>query len=209
MMDQLTPEMIVWAYRRGLFPMADSRHGRIGWYSPDPRAVLPLDEGFHIPRSLRRRIRREPYSITYDAAFEQVIHSCARPRSYSEDTWINDQIIEVFIQLHRLGIAHSVEAWRIDPPEAEPTQREEPALVGGLYGLAMGGAFFGESMFSRATDASKVCLVRLVERLREQGFTLLDTQIANEHMQQFGLIEIPRTVYLRRLKRALEGPHRW
>ncbi len=230
----LTPETILAAYRLGVFPMARSRHGRIDWYSPDPRAILPLEPGaFRVRRSLRKRVRHGRFVITRDRAFERVIAACAEPRPYSEQTWISPAIMDVYCDLHRLGHAHSVEAWRprdvaarhrdVEPGKPEPgaTPRDPAAtgagenadepgeLVGGLYGVTIGGAYFGESMFSRETDASKVCLVHLVEHLRRRGFTLLDVQFPNPHLEQFGLIELPRRRYLRRLAEAVDRPVTW
>ncbi|MER3419401.1 MAG: leucyl/phenylalanyl-tRNA--protein transferase [Chloroflexota bacterium] len=183
----LTPDLLVRAYCVGFFPMADSRRGHIRWYSPDPRAVIPLDT-FHVPRSLRRTMRRGRFDVRVNRAFGAVIRACAdRP-----ETWISDEIVRAYEDLHALGLAHSVETW------------QEERLVGGLYGVALGGAFFGESMFSRVTDASKVALVALVERLRARGFTLLDTQFLTPHLARFGAVEIARAEYLRRLAAALE-----
>ncbi len=181
----LTPELIVAAYCRGIFPMADE-DGEIGWYSPDPRAVFPLD-AFHVPKSLAKTIRHGLFEVRVDTAFEAVVRGCAD----REVTWISEAIVRSYGDLHRLGLAHSVEAWR------------EGRLVGGLYGVSLGGAFMGESMFSRETDASKVCLVALVERLRARGYVLLDSQMATEHLARFGQIEIPRREYLRQLRAAL------
>jgi leucyl/phenylalanyl-tRNA---protein transferase len=221
--DALTPELIVRAYTVGAFPMATGRRGAIHWYSPDPRAILPLEppEAFHIPHGLRRRIKKNPYTLTLDRDFSAVIRACAQPRHYEASTWINAEIIGAYTELHRLGLAHSVEAWaapQIDPATSESRPSEEGetqkrraggVLCGGLYGVALGGAFFGESMFSRATDASKLCLVRLVEHLRSGGYVLLDAQIANPHMRQFGVVEIPREEYLRRLEQAMALPVTW
>lgn len=190
---RLTPDLLLWAYSQGFFPMASGRRGRVGWHDPDPRAILPL-ETFHVPHTLRRRVRSDSYDIRFDTAFACVIRACAEPRSYQRETWINDEIIDAYTELHHNGHAHSVEAW---------TRDDEPKLVGGLYGVSIGAAFFGESMFCRATDASKVCLVHLVERLRARKFLLLDTQISNPHMAQFGVIEIPRAEYREALTRAL------
>lgn len=198
----LTPELVVAAYCRGLFPMADSRHGPVRWYLPDPRAILPLDT-FHVPRSLAKVVRRKPFVITRDQAFEHVIRRCAEPRPGQPQTWINRRIIEVYTDLHRAGLAHSVEAW------THPDPAHEPQLVGGLYGVSLGAAFFGESMFSRATDASKVCLVHLVEHLRQQGYQLLDVQLQNDHMARFGVVEIPCEQYLQRLEEALQRQVTW
>ena len=196
--------MLVWAYQHGIFPMADPRDGSIGWYSPDPRGILPLDR-FHISHSLRRTVRQGRFAITMDTAFERVIRACAESRPGHGETWIDDTIIDGYVALQAAGLAHSVEAWRPPPAHADG----ERELLGGLYGVALGGAFFGESMFSRATDASKVCLVHLVERLRRRGYVLLDTQFGTPHLARFGVIEIPRTDYLRRLDEALRLQVAW
>jgi len=199
--DILTPEMVVRAYSMGVFPMADGRAGEVGWYSPDPRAVIPLEDGgFKVRRSLRKRFNSGVYRVTMDQAFEAVIRACAEPRASDADTWINRDIIGVYTQLHRAGLAHSVEAWSDD---------DDTAPVGGLYGVSLGGAFFGESMFHRATDASKVCLVALVEHLRARGFTLLDVQFVNPHLEQFGVTEVPREDYLRRLHEVIGQDIAW
>jgi len=182
----LTPELVLQAYRVGIFPMA-GRDGTIAWFSPDPRCIFPLD-AFHVPRSVRQTIRRGRFEIRINTAFDAVVAGCAdRP----EGTWISPEIARVYGALHRSGHAHSVEAWHAGE------------LAGGLYGVALGGAFFGESMFTRATDASKVALVALVERLRARGFALLDTQWATPHLERFGAREIPRREYLRLLTAAL------
>lgn len=187
-MSALTPELLLAAYQRGLFPMADD-DGTIGWYSPDPRAVFPLD-AFHVPKNLAKTLRQGRFERRIDGDFEGVLRACAD----REETWISEEIHQAYTALHRLGLAHSVEAWR------------DGQLVGGLYGVAIGGAFFGESMFSRATDASKVCLVWLVERLRDRGYTLLDSQYPTTHLLQFGQTLIPRAEYLRQLARAIALP---
>lgn len=191
-MTELTPELLVRAYCSGVFPMADSRTGRISWYAPDPRAVFPLDQ-FHVPRSLARTIRRGVYDVRVNTAFRAVMLGCAA----REETWISREVLRAYTALYRLGLAHSVEAWQGDE------------LKGGLYGVALGGAFFGESMFSRSTDASKVALVALVERLRERGYTLLDTQWVTDHLARFGAVEIPRDEYERRLAAALQLDRRF
>ena len=178
--------MLEWCYRSGAFPMADP-YGRIELYRSDPRAVLELD-AMHVPKSLARVVRAGRYEVRVDEDFEGVIRGCAR----REETWINGEIVRAFIALHRAGKAHSVEAYD-----------GEGKLAGGLYGVALGGAFMGESMFTRARDASKVCFVHLVERLRERGFTLLDCQIQNDHLERFGVVEIPEREYLKRLREAL------
>lgn len=185
----LEPELLLNAYCRGIFPMAVNARGDIGWFSPDPRGVIPLDERFHVPHGLQRRLKKNPFTISFDRDFERVMRECATKRR--DGTWISEEIIESYCRLHALGHAHSVEA------------RLGGKLVGGLYGVHIGGAFFGESMFHRATDASKVALVALVERLRERGFALLDTQWVTPHLAQFGTTEIPRRQYLRLLRRAI------
>jgi len=167
--------------------------GEIYWHEPDPRAILPLD-AFHMPRSLRRALRRQLFEVRRDTAFTAVIRACAAPRPGRETTWINDEIIEAYHLLHRLGYAHSVETWR------------DGRLVGGLYGVALGGLFAGESMFSVETDASKVALVHLVQHLRANGFQLLDVQYTTAHLLRFGVIEIPAWVYQKRLAEALKAP---
>lgn len=174
------------AYGAGYFPMADARLGEIRWYSPDPRAIIPLDR-FKVSRSLRQALRKKLFEIRENTAFEEVIRNCA---SRSE-TWISEEIIRSYLELHRLGNAHSIEAWR------------EGVLAGGLYGVALSGAFFGESMFSSRRDASKVALVHLVERLRSRGFALLDTQFITPHLAGFGAVEISRETYLDLLSRAI------
>jgi len=180
--------LVVRAYREAIFPMA-LEDGSIGWFSPDPRGVIPLD-GFHIPSRLARLLRQQRFEITADAAFEDVMRACAEDRD--EGTWISAEILECYTALHRLGLAHSVEV------------RRAGELVGGLYGVHLGGAFFGESMFHRETDASKVALAALVERLQRRSFSLLDVQWLTPHLARFGAIEIPRTEYVAQLKQALK-----
>lgn len=190
-MRVLTPEMLLRAYAMGIFPMAPSRTDqRLQWVDPEDRGILPLN-GFHLPRSLRKTLRRGTFEIRFDTAFAQVMEKCAETAEDRDETWINDEIIRLFVDLHRAGLTHSVESWR------------DGKLVGGLYGLALGGAFFGESMFSRETDASKVALVHLVAALRQGGFQLLDTQFITAHLSRFGAVEIPRTEYHHRLAAAL------
>jgi leucyl/phenylalanyl-tRNA--protein transferase len=185
------------AYRHGLFPMAETRGGeRLYWLDPERRGVLPLD-GFHLPRRLLRTILSGQLTVTADANFPAAIAACAEAVPGREDTWINQQIERLFIQLHRMGFAHSVECW------------QDGILVGGLYGVAIGGAFFGESMFSRARDASKVALAHLVARLRLSRFTLLDTQFVTTHLAQFGTCDVARDDYKTLLAAALEVPARW
>ena len=184
----IDPELLLQGYRLGVFPMA-MEDDSIQWFSPDPRAILPLED-FHVPHALRRLVRKKVFGTTIDNAFSKVIEACAK----REDTWINLEIIESYTRLHELGCAHSVEAWK------------EGTLAGGLYGVAVGGAFFGESMFHHVTDASKIALVALVQHLRARKFALLDTQWLTPHLQQFGGIEISRDHYLRLLRRAVELP---
>ncbi len=188
--NKIEPEMLIQAYQMGLFPMADEDEAgdeQIGWYAPDPRGVIPLDE-FHIPHGLKRALKKGEYEIRMDTVFPSVIEMCAD----RTETWISSGIRASYIRLHELGWAHSVESWY------------EGGLVGGLYGVSIGGVFFGESMFSRRTDASKVALVHLVEHLKEKGFLLLDTQWLNSHLEQFGCIEIPRDQYMEELGSALQ-----
>lgn len=183
----IDPALLIRAYREGVFPMAMD-DGEVGWFSPDPRAILPLEE-FHVPSRLARRIRQGVFQMAVDTDFEGVMRACARRPS---GTWISEEIIESYLTLHRLGLAHSVEA------------RHDGRLVGGLYGVRLGGAFFGESMFHLERDASKVALAWLADLLHRRSFALLDTQWATPHLAQFGVVEIPRDVYLRKLKQALE-----
>lgn len=183
----IDPALLVRAYREGIFPMALD-DGEIGWFSPDPRAIIPLHT-FHVPTRLARVVRSGRFEIRIDTAYEAVMRACGERAG--EGTWISEEILQSYVALHRLGLAHSVETWRAGH------------LVGGLYGVSLGGAFFGESMFHRDTDASKVALVALVDRLRRRGYTLLDTQWSTPHLEQFGTTEIPRAEYLARLRDAL------
>ncbi len=195
---EITPELMLRAYRAGLFPMAESRRGdRLYWLDPELRGVLPLD-GFHLPRRLARTILSGQFEVTSNRDFPAVIAGCAASGPGRDDTWINPEIERLFTALHEMGHAHSVEAWL------------DGELVGGLYGVALGGAFFGESMFSRARDASKAALVHLVARLRLCRFRLLDTQFLTSHLAQFGCVELPRAEYKRRLSEAVEDSFaRW
>jgi leucyl/phenylalanyl-tRNA---protein transferase len=187
----ITPEVLLKAYRAGVFPMAESAHSSVlHWIDPPERGVLPLDS-FHIPHSLMKTVRKQPFEIKINCAFEQVIANCAAPTPDRPETWINDRIIKLYTSLAKLGHAHSVECW----------QGNE--LVGGLYGVHIGAAFFGESMFSRVTDASKVALVYLVARLRAGGFTLLDTQFITKHLSRFGTMTVPKDQYQTLLEHAL------
>lgn len=191
MSTRFGPEELLACYRRGVFPMADSKDDpRLFLVDPEVRGILPL-ERFHIPRRLRRTVCRDPYRISFDTAFTRVIEACGETSGQRRETWINSPIINLYSSLHRMGHAHSVECWEGDE------------LVGGLYGVALGGAFFGESMFSRRTDASKVALVHLVARLIDCGFSLLDAQFHNPHLEQFGLEQISREVFRARLRTAL------
>ena len=184
--EKLDPALVVHAYAQGIFPMPDER-GKIHWYAPDPRAILEHDR-LHISRSLRSTIRKHVVEIRMDTAFELVMRHCGG----RQETWINEEFIKTYTFLHRAGLAHSVEAWR------------DGTLVGGLYGIALGGAFMGESMFSHVSDASKVCLVALVEHLRSHGYVLHDTQFLTNHLASMGVTEIPRQEYERRLSLALQ-----
>jgi len=196
----LTPDLLVHAYRLGVFPMADE-DGEIGWYAPDPRGVIPMED-FHVPVSLARVVRQGRFRVTADQAFEAVMRACARPAPGREQTWISEEIIGAYSELAREGIAHSVECWT-DGADGVPQ------LAGGLYGVALGAAFFGESMFHRQRDASKVALVHLVERLRAGGFVLLDTQMTTPHLERFGGVEISRLAYERQLEAALRREGTW
>jgi len=184
----LSTKLLLAAYCQGIFPMAVNAQGTIAWYSPDPRALIPLDDRFHIPRGLERTLRRNKFEITVDAQFEGVIRACSKAHG---DSWISGEIINSYIELNREGFAHSVEICL------------EGELVGGLYGVHIGGAFFGESMFHLVTDASKVALVALVERLRKRAFVLLDTQWATPHLKQFGTYLVPKYEYLQLLRKAI------
>ena len=193
-----SPETLIKAYSLGVFPMADSADSReIKFYDPEARALIPLAwrqgarHEFHIPRRLARTVRRQPFAVTINRDFASVIDECAAIRDGRKDTWINRDIRQLYVALHRLGFAHSVEVW------------EGETLVGGLYGVALRAAFFGESMFSRRTDASKIALVHLVARLRAGGFRLLDAQFTNDHLLQFGIHEISRDRFQARLADAL------
>ncbi|MDK9721840.1 MAG: leucyl/phenylalanyl-tRNA--protein transferase [Rhodospirillales bacterium] len=193
-MKGLTPEILLSAYAAGVFPMAESKtDDYLHWIDPERRGILPLD-GFHLPKSLAKTIRKGVFEIRIDSAFEAVIDGCAAPAPGREDSWINPIIRRLFLDLHAMKLAHSVEAWK------------DGRLAGGLYGLALGGAFFGESMFSNVTDASKVALAHLVLRLQAGGFTLLDVQFITAHLARFGVVDIERARYHLLLARALQIP---
>jgi leucyl/phenylalanyl-tRNA---protein transferase len=191
--SSITPQVLLKAYAAGVFPMAEAADDpALYWVEPEERGVIPLDS-FHISRSLRKAVRQQRYEIRIDTAFNDVIRLCAERSATRKDTWINNRIIALYSQLHKINCAHSVEAWA------------DNKLVGGLYGVKIGAAFFGESMFSRATDASKVALVHLVARLNHGGFTLLDAQFVNPHLTQFGSKAIKKADYHKLLEPALEG----
>jgi leucyl/phenylalanyl-tRNA--protein transferase len=197
-------QTLLWAYRRGIFPMARGRRGPIDWIEPTVRGVFDL-EAFHVPRNLAREVRKGRFEIRSDTAFKRTMRECAVPRGAFNGSWMSRPLLEAYLELFELGHCHSVEAWRPTP--------EGDQLVGGLYGVHLGSAFFGESMFSRpelgGSNASKVCLVHLVERLRRQGFTLLDAQMRNPHLEQFGLQAVPRLQFQRMLRAALRGTAEW
>lgn len=196
-----TPDLLLVAYMQGIFPMADPDTGVVDWYSPDPRGIMPLGQGFHVPKTVRRQVRCRDFTVVSDRDFTAVMRACAGPRASEPDTWIDERLVAAYSGLHERGFAHSVEAWR------------GGQLVGGLYGVHIGAAFFGESMFVRpelgGTGASKVCLVHLVEHLRAIGGRLLDTQFTNPHLERFGCVEIPRDDYLVRLEDAARRPVDW
>lgn len=223
------------AYAMGLFPMADARTGELGFYTADPRALVPLEPGaMHIARSLRKRLRSGRFLITADVAFGRVVRECAAPRPGREETWISDELITLYDRMHELGHAHSVEAWlprELVPADAptsgpaapppheavhtftDPLHPGPHVLVGGVYGTIVGSAFFAESKFSRpewgGSDASKVALVHLVEHVRRRGFTILDAQFWNPHTDQFALEQLPHNEFMRRLVRARRRPIEW
>ncbi|HET6568088.1 MAG TPA: leucyl/phenylalanyl-tRNA--protein transferase [Rhodothermales bacterium] len=189
----LTSDVLLYGYRNGFFPMANpDEAGAIYWYAPDPRAILPLD-AFHVPGTLARTMRRDLFEVRHDTAFEAVMRACAA----RDETWISAEIVDAYTALHHDGFAHSVECW------------QGGLLAGGLYGVAVGGAFFGESMFHHVRDASKVALVHLVAHLRRQGFVLHDTQFLTPHLERFGAVEIPRNEYEHRLAEAVALPVHW
>jgi leucyl/phenylalanyl-tRNA--protein transferase len=192
---QLTPEWLLAAYSQGIFPWPSVGAGWevLAWYSPDPRAVLELD-AMHVPRRLQRRIRRGEFTVTWDRDFAAVVAQCAAPREAAGGTWITAEMAAAYGRLHALGHAHSVEVWQAE------------RLVGGLYGVALGGFFAGESMFHRVRDAANVALVCLVERLRQRGFVLFDVQQASPHLQRLGAVCVPRALFLQRLQQAIALP---
>lgn len=190
----ITPDLLCAAYAQGLFPMANSADDpHVHWYCPKMRGQLSIPD-MHIPRSLKKAVRQAPYRISINTAFREVITQCAQTTDNRTETWINPAIIQAFCDLHAQGHAHSVECWQGDN------------LVGGLYGVAIGGLFCGESMFSRAPNASKIALVHLVARLWAGGFKILDTQFTNDHLVQFGIYEIPHDEYLQAIQRIITQP---
>ncbi len=190
-MQNITPDILLRAYARGLFPMAQERADpTLYWIDPDRRGIIPLD-GFHVPRRLARTLRRQPFAVHVDRAFGDVVAACAAPSPQRADTWINDEIMQLYRDLHAMGHAHSVECWH------------DGRLAGGLYGVSLGGAFFGESMFSAASDASKIALGHLVDILRGGGYRLLDTQFLTDHLKRFGAVEISKPAYMEILEAAL------
>lgn len=193
----LSPERLLAAYRHGCFPWYQEGQPLL-WWSPDPRTVLYPEE-LHVSRSLAKKLRQGVFDVTFDRAFRDVIEGCAAPRDYADGTWITTPMQNAYVKLHQLGVAHSVEVW------------QDGQLVGGLYGLAIGRLFFGESMFSRATDASKVGFVTLVERLRGWDFKLIDCQMPTQHLASFGARAIPRRIFAEALAKYLDesGPARW
>ena len=194
---RITPEILLAAYAEGIFPMAERRDDpTLFWVSPEIRGVIPLN-GFHVPKRLARTVRSDHFQVTTDVAFLDVMQACAEAAPDRKESWINAEIIRLYAALHAVGHAHSIECWRDD------------ALVGGLYGVSLGGAFFGESMFSRERDASKVALVHLIAQLKRGGYVLLDAQFQTEHLRQFGTQEIPRADYLARLHAALAVHAYW
>ena len=201
-MHALSPETVIKAYALGVFPMAESRDDdNLFFIDPEIRGVLPL-VGAHVPRRLKRTIRQQRYRVTVNQAFDAVIDGCRATTGSRDETWINPQIRQLYCALHRLGFAHSVEAWSLN-------EKGQTQLDGGLYGVALAGAFFGESMFTRGRDASKVALVHLMARLRSGGFTLLDAQFSNPHLKQFGVREVPRDEFRVLLQEALAAEARF
>jgi leucyl/phenylalanyl-tRNA---protein transferase len=217
---QLTAKTLVWAYSQGYFPMADPQTREVQWYSADPRGVLKLDS-FHCPKSLARRYRSGRYLITTNVCFTQVMEGCSSVERTTPGQWISPEMIKAYTQLHRLGLAHSVEAWLPEETDLPIADRgaahcqgvgevdKRHILVGGLYGVHLGSIFFGESMFHRATDASRVCLVHLVERLVKRNFSLLEVQAVNEHTAQFGAQSIPGEEYMKLLDAGLRRQAAW
>lgn len=188
----ITPEQVIAGYQQGFFPMARGRYGKIEWFMAEPRTIVPLDDRFKLRRSLRQTMRRMDYQIKINSDFPAVIRACARhPEVPSDEVWLSEEMIALYTELHRRGFAHSIELWNLD------------GLIGGLYGVALKGAFFGESMFSRAPSASQIALVALVERLRDRGYRLLDAQMRTTHIGYFGAVDLTHNEYLALLAEAL------
>lgn len=188
--NSLSTDQLIYAYASGVFPMADAETGEINWYRPDPRAIIPIDT-YQPSRSLKPILNKGIFEIKVDQQFRRVMEFCAEPRPYEPETWISTELIDVYTELHHMGFAHSVEAYM------------EGELVGGLYGVHIGAAFFGESMFTRASNASKVCFHYLIELLRKNNFELLDSQFMNDNVKRYGAIEISRNAYEKRLAKAI------
>ena len=196
-MEAIDADLLIRAYANGYFPMADPDIGNeIAWYAPDPRAILPLDN-FHVSKNLRKTVKRKKFQVFYDRNFEGVMRACAKPSAGRETTWISEEIVALYVELFNRGLAHSVECYLDDK------------LVGGLYGVSLAGAFFGESMFHSVTDASKVALVHLVNKLSAGGYLLLDVQFTTEHLIKFGVVEIPADNYQEMLADALKVDAIW
>ncbi|MEZ4629441.1 MAG: leucyl/phenylalanyl-tRNA--protein transferase [Deinococcales bacterium] len=187
----LNPQILLDAYYQGIFPMTDPRDGYTYWYDPNPRTIIPLDT-FHVPRRLERTIRQNKFEVRFNTAFSEVLHKCAEPRPKREETWLSPELIKIYEVFHEQGLAHSVETWQND------------SLVGGVYGIALGGFFAGESMFSRVTDSSKVALVTLLRHVKSRGYQLFDVQFSTSHLKRFGAVEMPRFIYKKRLAEALK-----
>jgi leucyl/phenylalanyl-tRNA--protein transferase len=189
---KITPEMVIAGYQQGYFPMAMGRFGHINWFMAEPRTIIPLDERFHVRRSLRKTIKKSEYQLRLNTDFASVIRACARHGEVDNDeVWLSDEMISIYVELHRRGFAHSVEVW------------DGERLIGGLYGVSLRAAFFGESMFSRASSVSQIALVALVERLRERGYVLLDAQMRTQHIASFGAIDLMHNEYLGLLAEAM------
>lgn len=190
--DVITPNLLLQAYATGLFPMAEGRDdSELFWVDPEERGIIPLND-FHVPRSLAKKVKKDTFKVTHDTVFQKIVQACATPARGRESTWISERIEALYTDLFERGAAHSIECWN------------DTELVGGLYGVSLGGAFFGESMFSTQTDASKIALVHLVARLKVGGYQLLDTQFITDHLKQFGAQEIPRPEYHSNLRLALQ-----
>ena len=214
--EKITAEFLLHAYCAGAFPMGDPDTGEVSWYAPDPRAIQPIDDGFHVPKRLRRTVKSGKFRVTHNRAFRLVMEQCALSKPGREETWITKEILELYCEAYRMGFGYSVETWlpigERDGFTANTELVDESGewwLAGGVYGIGIGGAFFGESMFSNARDASKVALVKLVEHLRTRRFELFDVQFVNPHLEQFGVMEIGKDEYMKRLHEAVVKPVSW